>query len=113
MTEEINHRLSGIQSLRNMNKTLKRDKSAIKQLDKSCGKFDRHKYAKTTLHILDLKTAIYCPDDALLNDWLAVHGSSLLPLPSLLLDLASDLSPLVVSSVSPSVGPSDHGRCTY
>merc|ERR1711865_317274 len=33
----------------------------------------KYKYAKTTLGILDLRQAVQLPENALLNDWLAVH----------------------------------------
>ena len=57
---------------RGYNKTLKRNKE--KTFDAGTKKFEKHKYAKTTLGIADLRTAVKCPEDELLNDWLAVHG---------------------------------------
>ena len=59
---------------RGYNKTLKRNKE--KTFDEGTAKYEKHKYAKTTLSIADLKTAVLCPEDELLNDWLAVHGDS-------------------------------------
>jgi len=52
------------------NKTLKRSK---KQFEQGTKKYELHKYAKTTLGIADLRTAVLCPEGELLNDWLAVH----------------------------------------
>jgi len=59
--------------VRGYNKTLKRNKE--KTFDEGTGKYEKHKYAKTTLSIADLATAVICPEDELLNDWLAVHGA--------------------------------------
>lgn len=53
------------------NKTLKRNKN--KELFEGKAKYEMHKYAKTTLGIADLRTAVACPESELLNDWLAVH----------------------------------------
>lgn len=53
------------------NKTLKRNKN--KEMFEGKAKYEMHKYAKTTLGIADLRTAVVCPEDELLNDWLAVH----------------------------------------
>jgi MOB kinase activator 1 len=50
---------------------LKRNKQ--KQFVEGSKKCELHKYAKTTLGITDLATAVICPEDDLLNDWLAVH----------------------------------------
>eukprot|EP00658_Telonema_sp_P-2_P006530 TRINITY_DN12473_c0_g2_i1.p1 TRINITY_DN12473_c0_g2~~TRINITY_DN12473_c0_g2_i1.p1 ORF type:complete len:212 (-),score=60.30 TRINITY_DN12473_c0_g2_i1:283-918(-) len=36
-------------------------------------KYEIHKYAKTTLGVLDLRLAVRQPEKTLLNDWLAVH----------------------------------------
>ena len=55
-------------------KTLKRSKK--KKFDQGTAKYEIHKYAKTTLGILDLQQAVQLPENALLNDWLAVHGDS-------------------------------------
>jgi len=52
-------------------KTLKRSKK--KKFDQGTAKYEIHKYAKTTLGILDLQQAVQLPENALLNDWLAVH----------------------------------------
>lgn len=54
-------------------KTLKRS-SNKKSFSSSAQKYELHKYAKTTLGILDLREAVQLPEETMLNDWLAVHG---------------------------------------
>eukprot|EP00656_Telonema_subtile_P041282 TRINITY_DN463_c0_g3_i1.p1 TRINITY_DN463_c0_g3~~TRINITY_DN463_c0_g3_i1.p1 ORF type:complete len:222 (-),score=67.38 TRINITY_DN463_c0_g3_i1:120-785(-) len=53
-------------------KTLKRSKK--KKFDEGTHKYEIHKYAKTTLGILDLREAIRLPEETILHDWLAVHA---------------------------------------